>query len=102
MSSPLILQSRMLLRPASVMRLRKLDSQSSPNLVSPTPMTATSRILRASGGGELDLAAELGVRGVVDLDAVEEELFDAGTAGASDLVDAGRDGQVEGVAAGAA
>src|SRR5687768_2901446 len=100
MSSPATLQSRIAFMPASVMRLRKLDSQSSPNFVRPTPMTATSRILGASAG-ELDLAAVLGVGRVIERDRVGREVLDGRGAGRADLLDPGRDREVEGVAAGA-
>src|SRR3972149_3565451 len=49
--------------PASIPRSRNDLSQSSPNCVSPTPMTATSRI---SALPHLDLPAVLRVRAVVD------------------------------------
>src|SRR5256712_11756696 len=74
MSSDRSFASWIAFSPASMPRSRNERSQSSPNSVSPTPMTATSRI--DSGLSHQDLSAVLRVRRVVDEDLVRDHLLD--------------------------
>src|SRR5207244_12106048 len=86
--------------PASIPRSRKERSHNSPNSVSPTPMTATSRI--DLGLPHQNLAAVLRVCRVVDEDLVRDHVFDRRRRIASDLRDLVRNGEVEAVGTGPA
>src|SRR5256885_6366656 len=100
MSSERSFASWIALSPASIPRSRKERSHNSPNSVSPTPMTATSRI--GLGLPHQDLAAVLRVRRVVDEDLVRDHVLDRRRRIASDLRDIVRDREVEAVRTGAA
>src|SRR5207245_5752007 len=95
MSSERSLASWIAFRPASIPRSRKERSHNSPNSVSPTPITATSRI--DLGLPHENLAAVLGVRRVVDEDLVRDHVLDRRRRIASDLRDLVRDGEIEAV-----
>src|SRR5207245_8094156 len=81
-------------------RSRKERSHNSPNSVSPTPITATSRI--DLGLPHENLAAVLGVRRVVDEDLVRDHVLDRRRRIASDLRDLVRDREIEAVRTAAA
>src|SRR2546427_8591258 len=100
MSSERSFASWIALSPASIPRSRKERSHNSPNSVSPTPMTATSRI--GLGLPHEDLAAVLRVRRVVDEDLVRDHVLDRRRRIASDLRDLVRDREIEAVGTGAA
>src|SRR5881397_3148537 len=100
MSSERSFASWIAFSPASIPRSRKERSHNSPNSVSPTPMTATSRI--DLGLPHQNLAAVLRVRRVVDEDLVRDHVFDRRRRIASDLRDFVRNGEVEAVGTGAA
>src|SRR5436309_5684970 len=100
MSSERSLASWIAFSPASIPRSRKERSHNSPNSVSPTPMTATSRI--DLGLPHEDLAAVLRVGRVVDEDLVRDHVFDRRRRIASDLRDLVRNGEVGAVGTGAA
>src|SRR5213594_2270635 len=85
---------------ASIPRSRKERSHNSPNSVSPTPMTATSRI--DLGLPHEDLAAVLRVRRVVDEDLVRDHVLDRRRRIASDLRDLVRDREIEAIGTGPA
>src|SRR5438132_1181258 len=85
MSSERSFASWIAFSPASIPRSRKERSHNSPNSVSPTPMTATSRI--GLGLPHEDLAAVLRVRRVVDEDLVRDHVLDRRRRIASDLRD---------------
>src|SRR3989454_4495689 len=95
MSSERSFASWIAFSPASIPRSRKERSHSSPNSVSPTPMTATSRI--DLGLPHEDLAAVLRVRRVVDEDLVRDHVLDRRRRIASDLRDLVRDREIEAV-----
>src|SRR5881409_2694970 len=86
MSSERSFASWIAFSPASIPRSRKERSHSSPNSVSPTPMTATSRI--GLGLPHENLAAVLRVRRVVDEDLVRDHDLDRRRRITSDLRDA--------------
>src|SRR2546425_10570019 len=100
MSSDRSFASWIAFSPASMPRSRNERSQSSPNSVSPTPITATSRI--DSGLPHQDLSAVLRVRGVVDEDLVRDHLLDRGRGIPAELRDLVGHGEVEAVRARAA
>src|SRR3989449_5983926 len=100
MSSERSFASWIAFSPASIPRSRKERSHNSPNSVSPTPMTATSRI--DLGLPHEDLAAVLRVRRVVDEDLVRDHLLDRRRRITSDLRDLVRDREIEAVGTGAA
>src|SRR5712691_12892284 len=100
MSSERSFASWIALSPASMPRSRNERSHSSPNSVSPTPMTATSRT--ESGLPHQDLPAVLRVRCVVDEDLVRDHLLDRGRGIPADLRDLVRHGEVEASGPGAA
>src|SRR5437867_7885897 len=100
MSSERSFASWIAFSPASIPRSRKERSHNSPNSVSPTPMTATSRI--DLGLPHEDFAAVLRVRRVVDEDLVRDHVLDRRRRIASDLRDLVRYREVEAVGAGAA
>src|SRR2546428_6614551 len=100
MSSERSLASWIAFRPASIPRSRKERSHNSPNSVSPTPITATSRI--RLGLPHENLAAVLGVRRVVDEDLVRDHVLDRRRRIASDLRDLVHDREIEAVRTGAA
>src|SRR5256712_590784 len=100
MSSDRSFASWIAFSPASMPRSRKERSQSSPNSVSPTPMTATSRI--DSGLPHQDLPAVLRVRRVVDEDLIRDHLLDRGRGISADFCDFVGHGDVEAVRACAA
>src|SRR5437879_2632674 len=100
MSSERSLASWIAFRPASIPRSRKERSHNSPNSVSPTPITATSRI--DLGLPHENLAAVLGVRRVVDEDLVRDHFRDRLRRISSDLRDLVRDREIEAVRTGAA
>src|SRR6059036_2006310 len=100
MSSERSFASWIAFSPASIPRSRKERSHNSPNSVSPTPMTATSRI--DLGLPHQNLAAVLRVCRVVDEDLVRDHVFDRRRRIASDLRDLVRNGEVEAVGTGAA
>src|SRR5439155_9211276 len=100
MSSERSFASWIAFSPASIPRSRKERSHSSPNSVSPTPMTATSRI--GLGLPHEDLAAVLRVRRVVDEDLVRDHVLDRRRRIASDLRDLVRYREVEAVGTGPA
>src|SRR5881628_85408 len=100
MSSDRSFASWIAFSPASMPRSRNERSQSSPNSVSPTPITATSRI--DSGLPHQDLSAVLRVRGVVDEDLVRDHLLDRGRGIPAELRDLVGHGEVESVGACAA
>src|SRR3989454_1138528 len=93
MSSDRSLASWIAFNPASIPRSRKERSHSSPNSVSPTPITATSRM--RSGLPHQDLTAVLRVRRVVDERMVRDHLLDRRCRVPADLRDFVRDGEVE-------
>src|SRR5213594_4322778 len=95
MSSERSFASWIAFSPASIPRSRKERSHSSPNSVSPTPMTATSRI--GLGLPHEDLAAVLRVRRVVDEDLVRDHVLDRRRRIASDLRDLVCDGEIEAI-----
>src|SRR3989454_8057112 len=95
MSSERSFASWIAFSPASIPRSRKERSHNSPNSVSPTPITATSRI--GLGLPHQDLAAVLGVRRVVDEDLVRDHVLDRRRRIASDLRDLVRDREIEAV-----
>src|SRR5205823_3022433 len=99
MSSDRSFASWIALRPASIPRSRKERSQSSPNSVSPTPMTATSR---NSGLPHEDLAPILRIPRVVDEFVVLDLLFDRRSGIPANLCDLVRHGEVKSVRSGAA
>src|SRR3989449_8239362 len=100
MSSERSFASWIAFSPASIPRSRKERSHNSPNSVSPTPMTATSRI--ALDLPHEDLAAVLRVRRVVDEDLVRDQVLDRRRRITSDLRDLVRDSEIEAVRTGAA
>src|SRR6058998_3048940 len=100
MSSERSFASWIAFSPASIPRSLKERSHSSPNSVSPTPMTATSRM--GSGLPHQDLPAILRIRRVVDERLVRDHLFDRRRGIAADFRDLIRDGEVESVGPGAA
>src|SRR2546430_17378063 len=100
MSSERSFASWIAFSPASIPRSRKERSRSSPNSVSPTPITATSRI--DLGLPHEDLAAVLRVRRVVDEDLVRDHVLDRRRRIASDLRDLVRDREIEAVGTGPA
>src|SRR5947208_2802860 len=95
MSSERSFASWIALSPASIPRSRKERSHNSPNSVSPTPMTATSRI--GLGLPHQKRPAVLRVRRVVDEDLVRDHALDRRRRIASDLRDIVRDREVEAV-----
>src|SRR6266571_124997 len=104
MSSDAMFASLIAFTPASSPRSRRLRSQTSPNFVMPTPMTATSRVIlgppvRARSRRHEDLAAQLRVLGVADVVRVGNHRLDGLLGLAGDLVDALGDRDVEGVRA---
>src|SRR2546425_2361440 len=100
MSSDRSFASWIAFSPASMPRSRNERSQSSPNSVSPTPMTATSRI--DSGLPHQDLSAVLRVRRVVDEDLVRDHLLDRRRRVPAELRDLVGHGEVEAIGAGTA
>src|SRR2546430_13728745 len=90
MSSERSFASWIAFNPASIPRSRKERSHSSPNSVSPTPMTDTSR--NGSGLPHEDLPAVLGVRRVIDEHLVRDLFLDRRCGVAADLPDLLRDG----------
>src|SRR5438552_9293241 len=100
MSSERSLASWIAFRPASIPRSRKDRSHNSPNSVSPTPMTATSRI--DLGLPHQDLPAVLRVRRVVHEHLVSDHLLDRRRRVPADLRDLVGHGEVEAVRTGAA
>src|SRR5213594_4073607 len=100
MSSERSFASWIAFSPASMPRSRNERSQSSPNSVSPTPMTATSRI--DSGLPHQDFPAVLRVRRVVDEDLVRDHLLDRGRGIPTNFRDLVGHGEVEAIGAGAA
>src|SRR3989442_10752614 len=100
MSSEASFASWIAFSPASIPRSRNERSQSSPNSVSPTPITATSRI--GSGLPHQDLPAVLRVRRVVDEDLIRDHLLDRGRGIPTNLRDFVGHGEVEAVGARAA
>src|SRR6266540_3651010 len=100
MSSERSFASWIAFRPASIPRSRKERSHSSPNSVSPTPMTATLRT--ASALPHQDLAAVLRVRRVLDEHVVLDLRLDRGRRIAPDASNLVRHRDVEPVGAGAA
>src|SRR5437867_1063311 len=97
MSSERIFASWIAFRPASMPMSRKERSHSSPNSVSPTPITATSRT--DSGLPHQDLAAVLGVRGIVEEHLVRDHFLDRRGRIAAELRNLIRDGEIEPVGA---
>src|SRR2546425_3375811 len=95
MSSERSFASWIAFSPASIPRSRKERSHNSPNSVSPTPMTATSRI--DLGLPHQNLAAVLRVRRVVDEDLVRDHVLDRRRRITSDLCDLVRDSEIEAV-----
>src|SRR5881396_1384270 len=95
MSSERSFASWIAFSPASIPRSRKERSHNSPNSVSPTPMTATSRI--DLGLPHQNLAAVLRVCRVVDEDLVRDHVFDRRRRIPSDLRDFVRDREIEAV-----
>src|SRR5207249_2195020 len=93
MSSERSFASWIALSPASIPRSRKERSHSSPNSVSPTPITATSRI--GSGLPHQDFSAVFRVRRVVDERMVRDHVLDCRGRVPADLRDFVRDGEVE-------
>src|SRR3989442_937221 len=93
MSSERSFASWIAFNPASIPRSRKERSHSSPNSVSPTPITATSR--KRSGLPHQDLTAVLRVRRIVDERMVRDHLLDGRGRVPADLRDFVRDGEVE-------
>src|SRR5438128_5530223 len=93
MSSERSFASWIAFNPASIPRSRKERSHSSPNSVSPTPITATSRI--GSGLPHQDLTAVLRVRRIVDERMVCDHVLDRRGRVPADLRDFVRDGEVE-------
>src|SRR5256712_11632628 len=81
------------LSPAAIPRSRKERSHSSPNSVSPTPITATSRI--GSGLPHQDFPAVFRVRRVVDERMVRDHVLDRRGRVPADLRDFVRDGEIE-------
>src|SRR6266571_1035816 len=100
MSSERSFASWIAFSPASIPRSRKERSHNSPNSVSPTPMTATSRI--GLGLPHQDLAAVLRVRRVVDEDLVRDHVLDRRRRITSDLRDLVRDREIEAIGTGPA
>src|SRR5438093_543521 len=100
MSSDRSFASWIAFSPASMPRSRNERSQSSPNSVSPTPMTATSRI--DSGLPHQDFSAVLGVRRVVDEDLIRDHLLDRRRGIPTNFRDLVGHGEVEAVGARAA
>src|SRR5438876_3615156 len=100
MSSERSFASWIAFSPASMPRSRNERSQSSPNSVSPTPMTATSRI--DSGLPHQDFSAVLGVRRVVDEDLIRDHLLDRRRGIPTNFRDLVGHGEVEAVGARAA
>src|SRR5712692_11059071 len=97
MSSERSFASWIAFRPASMPRSRNERSHSSPNSVSPTPITATSRT--DSGLPHQNLAAVLRVRRVVDEDLIRDHLLDRRRGIPADLRDLVGHGEVEAVGA---
>src|SRR5438093_7801569 len=95
MSSERSFASWIAMSPASIPRSRKERSHNSPNSVSPTPMTATSRI--DLGLPHQDLAAVLCVRRVVDEDLVRDHVLDRRRRITPHLRDLVRDREIEAV-----
>src|SRR5947209_4734801 len=95
MSSERSFASWIAFSPASIPRSRKERSHNSPNSVSPTPMTATSRI--GLGLPHQDLAAVLRIRRIVDEDLVRDHVLDRRRRIPSDLRDLVRDREIEAV-----
>src|SRR3990170_3137082 len=91
----MIPESSMALSPASIPSSRNDLSHSSPNCVSPIPITATSRIL--GGLSHPNLPAVLRVRRVVQVDFVAHH-FRHRPAGLLELLDVIRHGEIEPVA----
>src|SRR3989442_12971602 len=85
MSSERSFASWIALSPASIPRSRNERSHSSPNSVSPTPITATSRI--RSGLPHQDLPAVFRVRRVVDERMVRDHVLDRRGRVPADLLD---------------
>src|SRR5438128_6266424 len=100
MSSDRSFASWIAFSPASMPRSRNERSQSSPNSVSPTPITATSRI--DSGLPHQDLSAVLRVRRVIDEDLVRDHLLDRRRRVPAELRDLVGHGEVEAIGAGTA
>src|SRR5213083_2432649 len=100
MSSERSFASWIAFRPASIPKSRKERSHSSPNSVSPTPMTATPRT--ASALPHQDLAAILRVRRVLDEHVVLDLRLDRRRRIPPDASDLVRHRDVEPVRAGAA
>src|SRR2546430_13222331 len=100
MSSERSLASWIAFSPASIPRSRKERSHNSPNSVSPTPMTATSRI--GLGLPHQDLPAVLRVRRVIDEDLVRDHLLDRRRRVPAELRDLVGHGEVEAIGAGTA
>src|SRR2546427_1274632 len=95
MSSERSFASWIAFSPASIPRSRKERSHNSPNSVSPTPMTATSRI--GLGLPHQDLAAVLRVCRVVNEDLVRDHVLDRRRRIPSNLRDLVCDGEIEAV-----
>src|SRR2546428_14052808 len=95
MSSDRSFASWIAFSPASMPRSRNERSQSSPNSVSPTTITATSRI--DSGLPHQELSAVLRVRGVLDEDLFRDHLVDPGRGIPSELRDLFGHGDVDSV-----
>src|SRR5712691_3770037 len=100
MSSERSFASWIAFRPASIPRSRNERSHSSPNSVSPTPITATSRI--DSGLPHEDLPAVLRVRRVIDEDLVGDHLLNRRRRIPANLRNLVCDGEIEGVRTSAA
>src|SRR3989441_6047224 len=95
MSSDRSFASWIAFRPASMPMSRNDRSHSSPNSVSPTPITATSRT--GSGLPHQDLAPVLRVRRIVEELLVRDHFLDRRGRIAAELRDLVRDGQIESV-----
>src|SRR5881296_3859661 len=95
MSSERSFASWIAFSPASIPRSRNERSHNSPNSVSPTPITATSRI--DSGLPHQDLSAVLRVRRVIDENLVRDQLLDRRRRIPTNLRDLVRYGDVEAV-----
>src|SRR2546426_641944 len=100
MSSERIFASWIAFRPASMPMSRKERSHNSPNSVSPTPITATSRM--RSGLPHQDLAPVLRIRRIVEEHLVRDHVLDRRSRIAPKPRDLVRDRQIEPVGPGAA